>query len=358
MKAMQIIEWGKPLEPREIEIPHMGERSALVRVLASGVCHTDVHYIGGYYDLGEGRKLSMAERGIPLPITPGHEIAGKVERLGAEAKLEQSTVREGDGVVVFPWIGCGVCRKCRLGFENICENKPKTLGIFRDGGYAEYVLVPDIRYLVPLGEIDPSHGAPLACSGLTTFSAVKKARAATNELVVILGAGGLGTTAIQIVKNTIGSKVLVVDVDDAKLKLAQSLGADAVVNSRGLETRDVLTKIKDANGGALADAAIDFVGMPATSSLGFDSLGRGGRSVIVGLFGGEGRFPLPLFPLRSREIIGNFTGTLQDLAEMVELVRRGLVKPVVSESYPLNEVNLVLDKLVAGKIEGRAVVTP
>jgi propanol-preferring alcohol dehydrogenase len=152
--------------------------------------------------------------------------------------------------------------------------------------------------------------------------------------------------------------VLAVDVDDAKLKLAKSVGADYGINSRGLNSKEVVAKIREANGGSLADAAIDFVGMPATSSLGFDSLGRGGRLVVVGLFGGEGKFPLPLFPLRAREIIGNFTGTIQDLAEMVELVQRRLVKPVVSETYRLEEVNLVLEKLVAGKIEGRAIVSP
>ena len=358
MKAMRIIEWGKPLESQESELPSLSGRSALVRILASGVCHTDVHYIAGYYDLGEGKKLSMADRGISLPITPGHEMAGTVETLGPEAKLEQSVIKEGDQVVVYPWIGCGACRKCRSGLENLCENRPRTLGIFRDGGYAEYVLVPDVRYLISLGDVDPTHGAPLACSGITALSAVKKSRAATNEFVVILGAGGLGTTAIQIVKKTVGSKVVVVDVDDSKLSLAKSIGADYGINSRGLSNKEAVARIKDLNGGVLADAAIDFVGMPATTSLGFESLGRGGRLVVVGLFGGEGKFALPFFPLRTLEVIGNFTGTVQDLGKMVQLVHRGIIKPVVSETFPLAEVNLALDRLVAGKIEGRAVLSP
>ena len=186
---------------------------------------------------------------------------------------------------------------------------------------------------------------------------MKKSRAAANELVVIFGAGGLGTTAIQIVKKTVGSKVVVVDVDDSKLRLAKSLGADYCLNSRGLANDEMVAKIKET-GGSLADAAIDFVGTPATSSLGFECLCRGGRLVLVGLFGGEGKFALPLFPLRAREIIGNFTGTIQDLAEMVELVHRGLIKPVVSETFPLTSANLALEKLVAGKIEGRAVLSP
>jgi alcohol dehydrogenase, propanol-preferring len=358
MKAMRIVNWGRPLELQEIQVPKLSGRSALVKMLASGVCHTDVHFIEGSYDLGEGRKLSMADRGSGLPTTPGHEIAGTIDQLGLELKAEHTEIKEGEPVVVYPWLGCGACRKCRLGLENLCENRPRTLGIFQNGGYAEYVLVPDVRYLIPLGDVDPTHGAPLACSGLTALSAVKKSRVASNELIVLFGAGGLGTTAIQIVKKTIGAKIGVVDIDDRKLRLAKEIGADFVINSRGLSKTEIISKIKDMNDGLLADAAIDFVGMPATSSVGFETLSRGGRLVLVGLFGGEGRFALPFFPLRALEVMGNFTGTMQELAEMVQLVHRGVINPIVSETYSLNEANIVLEKLVAGKIEGRAVLTP
>ncbi|HXQ92703.1 MAG TPA: alcohol dehydrogenase [Nitrososphaerales archaeon] len=358
MKAMRIVEWGKPLELQEIEVPKLSGRGAVVRILASGVCHTDVHLVAGSYDLGEGRKLSMADRGINLPLTLGHEIAGTIESLGSETRAEQSTLKINDPVVVYPWLGCGACRKCRSGMENICENKARTLGIFQDGGYAEYVFVPDERYLVPLGDIDPKHGAPLACSGLTTFSAVKKSRAGPNELVVIIGAGGLGTTAIQIVKKTLGARVVAVDVDNSKLKLAEKIGADLTINSKGLSIKEMTSRIREINHGLLADVAIDFVGMPATSSLGFEVLGRGGRLILVGLFGGEGRFALPIFPLKALEVMGNFTGTIQDLGEMVQLVGRGVITPVVSESFSLDSVNQVIEKLVSGKIEGRAVVEP
>jgi len=300
----------------------------------------------------------MADRGISLPITPGHEIAGTIETLGPDAKSDQSLMKEGDSVVVYPWLGCGLCRKCRVGQENICETKPRSLGIFQDGGYAEYVLVPDVRYLVPLGGIDPSHGAPLACSGLTTFSAVRKSRIGANELLVVLGAGGLGTTAIQIAKKTTGGKVVAIDVDDGKLKLAQEIGADLGINSKGLATREVISKVREFNDGMPADAAIDFVGTPATAALGFDLIGRGGRLVMVGLFGGEGKFALPIFPLKSVEIAGNFTGTIQDLGDMVQLVRRGLINPVVSETSPLENVNDIIQRLITGKVQGRAVLKP
>jgi alcohol dehydrogenase, propanol-preferring len=355
---MRLVAWGKPLVLQEINTPKAEGRKVLVKITASGVCHSDVHLIDGSYDLGEGRKLSMSDRGISLPITLGHEIAGTVESLGSEASADQSIMKEGDPVVVYPWLGCGLCRKCRSGLENICETRARSLGIFQDGGYAEYALVPDVRYLVPLGKVDPVHGAPLACSGLTTLSAVKKARLGANELLVVLGAGGLGTSAIQIAKKTAGARVAAIDVDDEKLNLASEIGADLVINSRNLGTREIVSRVRELNGGLQADAAIDFVGIPATSSLGFDLIGRGGRLVLVGLFGGEGKFALPYFPLKSVEVSGNFTGTLQDLAEMVQLVSRGQIKPVVSETSSLGQVNDVIERLIAGKIRGRAVLVP
>lgn len=358
MKAMRIVQWSSPLQIQDIPVPKLVGRGALVKISASGVCHTDVHLIGGAYDLGEGRKLSMEERGISLPITPGHEIAGTVQDISPEATKDQLIVNEGDPVVVYPWLGCGLCRKCRSGLENICEKKPRSLGIFQDGGYAEYVLVPDIKYLIPLGKIDPTHGAPLACSGLTTFSAVRKSRIGPNELLVVIGAGGLGTTAIQIAKNTTGAKVAAIDVDDSKLKVAREVGADLGINSSGLKTREISSRLREFNYGLPADAVIDFVGTPATSSLGFDLIGRGGRLVMVGLYGGEGKFALPIFPLKSVEVAGNFTGTIQDLAEMVQLVSRGIVKPVVSETVTLEKANEIIQRLVAGKIQGRAVLVP
>lgn len=159
-------------------------------------------------------------------------------------------------------------------------------------------------------------------------------------------------------KKTVGARVVAIDIDDSKLNLAEKIGADFTINSKGLTIKEMTSKIREINHGLLADVAIDFVGMPATSSLGFEAVGRSGRLVLVGLFGGEGKFALPIFPLKALEVMGNFTGTLQDLAEMVQLVDRGIINPVVSESYPLENVNQVIEKLVAGKIEGRAVLKP
>ena len=193
---MRLIAAGQPLQGMAVETPKPPPGSALVKVEAAGVCHTDIHLISGGYDLGEGKRLSAIGGGALLPLTPGHEIAGRVEALGSGA--ESSGFKEGDAVVVYPWIGCGVCRKCRSGRENLCEGSPAFLGFQRDGGYAEYVLVPHARYMVHADGMDLPQAATLACSGLTALSAIKKCGAGPDDLLLVVGAGGLGSMAILI----------------------------------------------------------------------------------------------------------------------------------------------------------------
>lgn len=340
---------------REVDLPEAGS-GVLVKVVAAGVCHTDIHVISGAYDLGNGNLLKMAERGIHLPMTPGHEIAGEVVELGNHNG--KTTLREGDRVVVFPWLGCGICRKCVAGFENLCETKPASLGIFQDGGYAEYVYVPHPRYLIPAAGLRAEEAAPLGCSGLTAYSALNKCRLESEELLVIIGAGGLGTTAIQLANRTTSARVIVLDVDDAKLELAASLGADQTVNTTGRSKKEITDTIRKENGNRGADGVIDFVGLPATSEMGFELLTRQGRLVLVGLFGGAASFALPLFPLRGAQVIGSFTGTLTELSELVQLAANGVVKPVVSGKFPLEEANDVLQRLTRGEIAGRALLRP
>jgi alcohol dehydrogenase, propanol-preferring len=328
----------------------------LVKIAAAGVCHTDLHLISGAYDMGEGRKLSTTDSGKRMPLTPGHEIAGTVEELGSDAK--SVAIGEGDPVVVYPWIGCGSCRKCRSGKENVCEGSPAFLGFMRDGGYAEYVLVPDARYLVKTGGMDPTHTATLACSGLTALTTIRKCGLRSNDLLLVIGAGGLGTAAIQLAKKTTGAKVAVADLDDSKLALATKLGADYTFNTSKMDAGSLVTSVRNINEGRGADAVADFVGTPATASSGFRLLGREGRLVLVGLVGGAVQLSLPLFPLRGAQIVGNFTGQLSDLIEIVALASEGIVAPVVTATYPLEEANEVLAKLGRGEIEGRAVLKP
>jgi alcohol dehydrogenase, propanol-preferring len=356
MRAMRLIAEGKPLKDESLDIPSVGPRSAVVRVSAAGVCHTDIHLISGAYDLGEGRKLSATGGGSLLPLTPGHEIAGSIEELGSEAG--SSGLKKGDQAVVYPWIGCGGCRKCLAGKENLCEGRPAFLGFIKDGGFAEYVLVPDVKYLVRSEGIEPAQAATLACSGLTAFSAIRKCGLDSDDFLVVIGAGGLGTAAIQIAKKTTGAKVVTADIDDSRLELARKLGADYTFNIVKVDVKEVVSGVKAVNRGRGADAVVDFVGRPTTVSLGVRMLGHEGRLVLVGLMGGLLQLPLPMLPLLGSGIQGNFTGTLSELAELTELARKGVVAPVVTASYRLEEANEVLSKLEHGEIPGRAVLRP
>lgn len=356
MRSMRLVADGQALAPTSVEIPRVIPRSVLVKVTATGVCHSDLHLISGAYDMGEGRRLSTTDGGKRLPLTPGHEIAGTVEELGSGP--ESGGVRPGDRVIVYPWIGCGSCRKCRAGKENLCEGTPAFLGFMRDGGYAEFVLVPDARYLVNVGDMDPSQSATLACSGLTAFTTIRKCGLRSDELLLVIGAGGVGTAAIQLAKKTTEARVAVTDVDESKLELATRLGADHVFNTAEMDAAGLATSVRSVNHGRGADAVADFVGTPATTSLGFRLLGREGRLVLVGLVGGSAQLSLPLFPLRGAQIVGNFTGTLADLVELVDLARKGTLAPVVTGAFPLEEANEVLTRLGRGEVEGRAVLKP
>jgi len=355
MKAMRIKEFGKPLELSDVDPPTPTGSSVLIRVKAAGVCHTDLHLISGGYDVGEGRSFNFRDRGVKLPLTPGHEISGSVAALGDSYG---GTLKQGDFVIVYPWIGCGECRKCLSGTENLCEGKAAGLGFFRDGGYAEYVLVPNGRYAVKAEGVNPEQGATLSCLGLTVYSALKRCRLMADDLLVVIGVGGLGTLCIQLAKKISGARVAAIDVEDSKLGLAKELGADITFNTSGLSKAEIISEIRKKNSGRGADAVIDYVGNSATASLGFDLLGKDGRLGLVGLVGGGAEFPLPHFPVRGLEVMGIYTGTLRDMAEMIDLTRRGIVQPVIAGRFRLEEANLVLEKLRHREVLGRAVLAP
>lgn len=356
MKAMRLVEEGQALQMQSVELPATSPGSAVIRVGAAGVCHTDLHLISGAYDLGGGRKLSTTGGGMVLPLTPGHEVAGRIESLGVGS--ESSDLSEGDPVVVYPWIGCGQCRKCTAGRENLCEGAQRFLGFMRDGGYAESVFVPDLRYLVKADGLPAPLAAPLACAGVTALNSIQRCRLQPGEFAFIVGAGGVGSIAIQIVKKTTRATVAVADVDDSKLEEASKLGADHLFNTAKIEPKELVSQVKRLNGGRGADGVVDYVGNPATVSLGLRLLGHEGRLVLVGLVGGETVLPLPVLPILGAEVLGNFTGTLTQLTEMVRLAKSGAVVPVVSQSFPLEEANGVLARLERGEIQGRAVLIP
>lgn len=350
MYSYQIIELGKPLERRDYPTPEPEGTQVLVRVHACGVCHSDIHIWHGYFDLGDGNRITHEQRGCKLPFTMGHEIVGEVAALGPEAEGAQI----GDHRIVFPWIGCGECAVCRSGQQNMCA-KPQALGARVDGGYSDHVMVPHPRYLVDYEGIDQDLACTYACSGLTAYSALRKVdHLGADEHVVVIGAGGVGLSAIHLAPSVVEAGVIVADIDAGKRDVGTDAGAAHAVDNG---TEDAVAQVRDLTGGG-AGAAIDFVGRPTTAQFGLDVLRRGGTLVIVGLYGGALSMSLPMFPFTSRHIIGSYVGNLGELQELIALVKAGKVPPIPIETRGLEKASQTLDDLVAGKIVGRVVLRP
>jgi D-arabinose 1-dehydrogenase-like Zn-dependent alcohol dehydrogenase len=350
MRCYCVTKHGEPLELIQKATPEPDGTEVLVRVRAAGLCHTDLHLWEGYYDLGGGKKLMLADRGLKPPMTLGHEIAGEVVSGGNQA----ADVRPGAKVLIHPWIGCGACAACARGEENICA-KPQALGVVRPGGFAEYVLVPHPRYLVDLANLDPSAAAPLACAGVTVFSALKKFRNRIHEgPVVVFGAGGLGLMAIQVLKAMGGIGAIVVARDPAKREAARAAGA---LTTLDLKDDDLVASIVRATDGG-ARAVLDLVSAPATTTVALASLARGGHIVACGLIGGEITLPLPSVVLRPFTLEGSYVGTVDELRELVTLAGNGRLVTIPVQNRPLAEVNSAIDDLYHGRVSGRAVLIP
>ena len=330
MQAARIVNVNEPLEIAQLETPKPRGSQVLIRVESSGVCHSDIHLWEGGYEGPGGQLLKTTERGVKYPLTPGHEISGIVDSLGEEA--EGFTKK--DKVLVYPWIGEGLCPACRIGQENLCD-KPRSLGVYTDGGYAEYVLVPSYKYLVKIGDdMDMNASATLSCSALTAYGAVKNTSLKPDDNVVIVGAGGLGLMAMQLAKAVTGSKVIAMDLDDEKLRAAKKNGADNVINSKKEDPVKAVMGLTNKLG---ADAVIDFVNASKTVETEMQFLRRRARVVLVGLFGGELKLNLVSMPTRAYQLIGSYTGTLSDVVELVSLATRGVINPIVSDTFKLSQ---------------------
>ncbi len=350
MRAARIIRPREPLSLESISTPKPKGMQALVRVESTGVCHSDLHLWEGGYAGPAGTFMKVEDRGVKFPITPGHEVAGVIESLGEEVEGMQA----GERVLVYPWIGEGLCPACRVGEENLCDS-PRSLGVYQDGGYAEYILVPHSRYLVRIGDQSPDSAASLACSGLSAYSAVKNAAVKPGEFLVIVGAGGLGLTGVQLARVLTNANITVLDLDNKRLEEAKKLGADYVINSK---EKDAVKEVKDLTGGLGADAIIDFVNASKTVESDLNLLRKRGRLVLVGLFGGSVELNLALMPLRAFRLIGSYTGKYADLVELVALARKNVLRSIVSRKFKLDEANDALTQLKEGRIIGRAVISP
>ena len=349
MKSAQIIEPNKPLEINETELPKPNGTQVIIKVKSTGVCHSDLHLWEGGYDTGDG-FMKVTDRGVKFPVTPGHEVVGNVEDVGDSVE----GVNIGDLVLVYPWIGCGECPTCKKGDTNLCES-PRSLGVFQDGGYAEYVLVPDAKFLAKIDNLDPDAAASLACSGLTAFTAVKKALTNSPENILIVGAGGLGLMGVQIASALTKANIICADLDDEKLESAKKLGATHIINTKESDAVKKIMLICNEKG---VDSIIDFVNAPPTVKMDLSLIRKRGNIILVGLFGGSVELPLVSVPLKAITIQGAYTGNYNDMLELIKLAQRGVINPIVSKHYKLDEVNTALGDLKNRKIIGRAVINP
>ncbi|HEU0035586.1 MAG TPA: NAD(P)-dependent alcohol dehydrogenase [Kofleriaceae bacterium] len=344
MRALRLTRWGAPAELQELPIPQPGPGQVTIRIAGAGACHSDLHLMG------------WPEGQLPwkLPFTLGHENAGWVHELGPGV----TSVKPGDAVLVYgPW-GCGMCRQCRLGRENTCDRAAEIVvaggGLGLDGGMAEYMLVPSARWLVPLGALDPVKAAPLSDAALTPYHAIKECgdRLHAGASVVVIGIGGLGQMAIQLLKVTTGVRVIAIDHDDRKLPTARALGADVTLASDA----DTAQAIRRETRGIGADVVLDMVGSEATLALGARSLRAEGRLVIIGL--GGGALPVSFFGLPyGAEVATSYWGTIPELIELVDLAAAKRFRLDV-EVVPLSRALDAYARLKRGEIQGRAVIVP
>jgi D-arabinose 1-dehydrogenase-like Zn-dependent alcohol dehydrogenase len=348
MLSYDVIEWGKPLVSRQRDTPQPKGTEVLVKLKYCGVCHSDVHIRDGYFDLGGGKRLSMTDRGMRLPATLGHEPFGTVIAAGPEA----GDVPIGADRLVYPWTGCGGCLRCQGGLDNYCM-AAKMIGIQRPGGYADHLIVPHVRYLIDASGIDPVWAATLSCSGLSTYSAVSKLKPIPrDEWIAVMGAGGLGLSAIGMLRALGHERIVAVDIDAAKLKVAESAGVAATLNGRD---SDAASRLKELANSALY-GAVDFVGSADTANLALDALRKGGKLILVGLFGGEIPLSVARTILRAVTIQGSHLGSIDELKAVVGLARGGKIKPIPTQTRPLSQVSRTLDELKKGEVVGRVVV--
>ncbi len=334
MKAAVVHEFGKPLVIEDVNVPEVGPGQILVKIAASGVCHTDIHAADGDWPV----KPS-------LPFIPGHEGVGYVAKVGAGVKI----LKEGDRVGV-PWLhtACGHCEHCMTGWETLCNGQQMT-GYSVNGGYAEYVLA-DPLYVGKLPDnLDFAPAAPILCAGLTVYKGLKVLDCRPGEWVAISGIGGLGHMAVQYAK-AMGFHVIAVDIDDAKLSLAKSLGADMTINC---STQDAPAVVQSAIAGAHG-VLVTAVSRPAFAQA-VGMLHKRGTMSLVGL--PPGSFELPIFDvvLNAKTIRGSIVGTRKDMEEALMFAGEGKVKSHISTDR-LENINAIFDKLKGGKVEGRIVM--
>lgn len=351
MRAARMYGYKQPLRLEEIPVPDVGPQEVLVKVGGAGMCRTDFQLVDGYFDNG----LAM-----DFPITPGHEVAGWIDGIGAEVP-KSAGLAEGDQVVVFGSWGEGSCRQCHEGNEQLCAHGTWA-GFARHGGYQEYMPV-NYRYLIKVPARDgltPETLAPLTDAGLTPYRGLQKLRAAghlaAGRTIAVSGIGGLGSYAAQYAKLLGGgADVVALARSDEKLKIARDNGADHAINVRDKDVDAVRSELESLTGRAEVDAVIECAGSEEAIRLAFSLLAAEGAVASVGLIGN--RVDVPLFPMVAREYtyFGSFWGNYNDLTEVLALAEADKIKHTVTR-VRFDDVNETLDAIAAGDMLGRAVI--
>ncbi|KAJ6178237.1 GroES-like protein [Penicillium mononematosum] len=348
--AWAVVEHGKPLQKIEIPIPEPVGTEVLIKVSHCGVCHSDLHFWEGSYDLGGGKRLYVKDRGAKLPRALGHEILGAVAKLGPDA--DPASIPIGASRAVYPWVGCQDCRHCESEDDNLCLGQ-KIRGIFSNGGFAQYITVPHPRYLVDYGSVDPSIACTFGCSGLTVLSSIQKLMPLRpQDPVLLIGAGGLGLSGISMLKALGHERIITTDIAADKLAAALSAGATAVVNSKSQDPVEEIIK----NAGGPISGVIDFVGNKQTAELAMASIVKGGKVVVVGIMGGEMNLSLVPFTFGAKSILGNITGTPKHMREVAKIANSGKLAPIPITKVPWELANDAIQRLHEGRVTGRLVL--
>lgn len=347
MKAWINHDHGMALQWEDVGEPDPGPEGLVVQVSHCGLCHSDLHRWHGISNLG---SRGVIRRPRPeKPVAMGHEIVGEIVGMGPEVTGRNL----GEKVIVYPWFGCGKCGACRSGQDNMCREPTRSLGFGNHGGFAQRVAVPHERYALPLGELSPEQAAPLACAGLTVRCAIRKIEPLEPaDKVVTIGAGGVGLTAIAVLHALGHRNIIAMDRDPNRAADAIAAGA-----TQFIATPDGTTSAQliETLGGKI-NTVLDFVNSSGTAALAFDLLGKGGRMVQVGLYGGDLAVPLPLLTGASLTIQGSITGTLDDLRDVVRMAREGRLPTIPVSVLPRGAVNDAIQRLDHGQVKGRIVL--
>ena len=348
MRRWSVVEHGMPLQEITTPDPVPLNSEILLEVSHCGVCHSDLHFLKGEFDLGSGQTLKITDRGAKLPCAPGHEIVGRVVATGPDA----TGARIGDHRIIYPWMGCGTCELCSTDQENLCYQS-RSIGTIQDGGFGSHLIVPNASYLFAFDGIDPALASTFACSGLTVYSAIRKLQPLPpTKPVLLVGAGGLGLAAIAMLRALGHQRIFSADIQAEKRKGALAAGAEKAFDP---SAPDAVSEITAAAGGPLA-FAIDFVNLRSTVTMAMECLAKNGKLVLVGVGGGDYSLSLAGMIFRPRSIIGTITGSRQDLRDVIALTQSGKLAPVPITCMPKDSANEALDRLHLGHVHGRLVL--